>query len=394
MKHIIFLLDGAADYPLGKLGDKTPLQVANKPNMDSLAKKGRCGKLITIPKGFPKASDVANLSVLGYDPKLVDGRGVLEAANQGIDIKYDEIAFRCNFICVENGRIKNHSAGHITNEESSELIKELNEKLGSEKVKFYQGVSYRNVLVLKGNDFSKELDCVPPHDIPGKEIEEVTIKGDSFTTTFLYGLAAKAHQLLEKHSINIKRAKEGKDMANYIWLWSPGKKPKIKTFQELYNLKGAVISAVDLINGMGIYAGFDVIKVKGATGLHDTNYEGKADAAIKALENHDFVYVPVEAPDEAGHAGDYKLKIKTIEDFDKRLIGRFLENIKEDIVIAILPDHPTPISVKTHTDDPIPFLIYNPEKEADSVEKFDEFSVENGSYGVLKKDEFIKELLS
>jgi 2,3-bisphosphoglycerate-independent phosphoglycerate mutase len=348
----------------------------------------------TIPEGMPLGSAVANLSILGYDPgECFEGRGVLEAANQGIDVKDDEVVFRCNFICVENERIKSHSAGHITDEESAELIKELNEKLGSEKVRFYAGLSYRNIMVLKGKEFSKELNCVPPHDIPGKEIEEVAIKGDSFTATFLYELAAKAHEILEKHPINIKRAEQGKDMANHIWLWGCGKKPEMKTFHELYGVKGAVISAVDLVKGLGIYAGLDVVNVKGATGLYDTNYEGKADACVKALEEHDFVYVHVEAADEAGHEGNLKLKIKCIEDFDKRLLGRVLDNVKEEVCIAVLPDHPTPVKVRTHVSDPVPFLIYKPAKEIDDVEEFDEESCKKGGYGLIKGNEFISALL-
>ncbi|MCK5283629.1 MAG: cofactor-independent phosphoglycerate mutase [Nanoarchaeota archaeon] len=397
MKYIIFLGDGMADYKIEKLNNKTPLQYASTPNIDMLAKKARCGLFKTIPEGMSPGSAVANLSVLGYNPEeCFEGRGVLEAANQSIEIKDDEIAMRCNFICVEKERIKNHSAGHISSEEAKTLIDELNKKLGSDKVRFYPGVSYRHLLILKGGEFSKEIKCTPPHDIPGKEIEEVAIKGHTETANFLYNLAEKANKILENHPVNLKRAEQGKDKANYIWLWSPGKKPKMKMFIDLYGKKGAVISAVDLINGMGIFAGFDVIKVEGATGLYNTNYEGKADACIESLKTHDFVYCHVEASDEAGHEGDVDLKVKTIEYFDRRLIGNVLKRLDEiddKVAIAVLPDHFTPCKVKTHTTEPVPFLIYNPELKPDSIEKFDEDSCKEGSLGLVGKDNFMKSFL-
>jgi 2,3-bisphosphoglycerate-independent phosphoglycerate mutase len=399
MKYIIFLIDGSADHPIEELDNKTPLQVADKPNIDSLAKKGRCGLFKTIPDNFSKGSAVANLSVLGYDPLICfQGRGVLEAAAMGISLDDNDIAFRCNTLCISENKIKSHSAGHITNEESHELIRALNQQLGNAKIKFYPGVSYRHLLVLK-EDYSSEVECMPPHDNPDGKVVDLLVKAKSpegeKTAALLNKLIFDSKPILEKHPVNIERVKKDKNPANMIWPWSPGRKPLMKSFKELYGIKGAVISAVDLIKGLGIYAGLDVINVKGATGLYDTNYEGKADACIKSLEDHDFVYVHVEAADEAGHEGDLKLKIRCIEDFDKRLLGRVLEklgSVKDEVRIGILPDHPTPVKIRAHVSDPVPFLIYDPNVSGDSVSEFDEASCKDGSFGLLEKDGFIREL--
>lgn len=398
MKYIIFLIDGAADYPVEELGNKTPLQAADKPNIDSIAKKGKCGLLETVPKDMQPDSAVANMSVLGYDLKrCYQGRGVLEAANIGVKLDADDIALRCNLITVEDNKIKDYSAGHISNEEAEQLIRAVDIGLGNKEIKFYPGVSYRHLTVLKGKGFSSDIECYPPHDFIGSPIAKVLIKARSKeaenTAAVLNKLVFDSKNILEKHPVNIERGKKGKNIANSIWFWSPGRKPEMKTFQEIYGVNGAVISAVDLINGLGRYAGFDVIKVQGATGLWDTNYEGKADACVEALKNHDLVYVHVEAPDEAGHSGDARLKVKTIEDFDKRLLGRVLDKIGEDVAIAILPDHMTPVKIKTHVHGAVPFVIYNPGKKADKVEKYDEESCRKGSYKLIKGDEFISKLL-
>ncbi|MFH2028762.1 MAG: 2,3-bisphosphoglycerate-independent phosphoglycerate mutase, partial [Nanoarchaeota archaeon] len=272
----------------------------------------------------------------------------------------------------------------------------IDNELGTDEIKFYPGVSYRHLLVLKKR-YSPEVECMKPHDHPGEAVAKLMVKPKSRsgeeTSVLLNKLMLDSKPILEKHPVNVKRSKEGKDPANMIWPWSPGIKPKMKTFQELYNIKGAAITAVDLIRGMGIYAGFDIIDVEGATGLHDTNYEGKADACLEAIKNHDLVYVHVEAADEAGHEGDLKLKIKCIEDFDKRLLGRVLQKIDKNVKIAILPDHPTPIKIRTHVADPVPFLIYDRKERKDKVESFDEFSCKKGEYGLLEKDQFIKEFL-
>ncbi|MEN9918720.1 MAG: hypothetical protein RL662_1156, partial [Bacteroidota bacterium] len=320
MKTIIILGDGMADEPIEALGNKTPLQAASKPYIDMLASKGKSGLLDTIPQGFKPGSEIANLSVMGYDvPKVFEGRGSLEAASMGIDIASDEMAMRCNLICIEEGKIKNHSAGHISTEEASELIHFLQEKLGNEVVSFYAGVSYRHLLKMK--DGNKQLDCTAPHDVLGTPFHDVLIKPTtalaSETATYLNDLICKSQELLKDHPINIKRVAAGKDPANSIWPWSPGYRPQMETLQELFGIKtGSVISAVDLIMGIGKYAGLKLVHVEGATGLYDTNYEGKAQAAIEALKNDDFVYLHIEASDEAGHEGDFELKTKTIEYLD------------------------------------------------------------------------------
>lgn len=395
MKYILFLADGMADYPLDELGQRTPLQVANTPNMDELARKGECGRLITIPQGMPTGSAVANLSVLGYDPRIYfQGRGVLEAASMGVELSPEDVAFRCNTICVEDGKIKNHSAGHIATEEAKELIETIKDKLGSEDIVFYPGVSYRHLLVLREARFSASVECTPPHDALGVLVREVLPRAKEKeaeeTANLLSKIILDSRDVLEDHPINLIREKQGRDKANMLWPWSPGKKPRMRKFQERFGIKGAVISAVDLIRGLGIYAGFDVIRVKGATGLYDTNYEGKAEACLKALKEYDLVWVHVEASDEASHQGDIDLKIKTIEYFDKRLVGIVLEEIDENTRIAVLSDHLTPIKVRTHVAEAVPFLIYNSEKAPDGVNRFDEFSCAEGSFGLLQGDDFIK----
>lgn len=400
MKHIIILGDGMADEPIEALGGKTPLQYANTPYMDKLAELGVTGRLKTVPDGFHPGSEVANMAVLGYDlSEVYEGRGVLEAASIGVTLQPGELAMRCNLICVEGDLLKNHSSGHISTEEADELIRFLNEKLGSDRVTFYTGVSYRHLLVIKGGD--KHLDCTPPHDIPLHPFRPMMIKPEipeaAETADLLNDLILKSQEILKDHPVNQRRIAAGKDPANSIWPWSPGYRPAMKTMQEMYGFKkGAVISAVDLIRGIGVYAGLEVLYVEGATGLYDTNYEGKAHAALEALKTNDFVYLHVEASDEAGHEGDVDLKIRTIEYLDNRAIRIIYEELQkwdEPVAIAVLPDHPTPCAIRTHTNAPIPFLIYKPGQQPDAVTCYDEYSVVNGRYGVLEKDEFIKELL-
>lgn len=401
MKYIIVLGDGMADEPIESLGGKTPLQVANTPSMDFLAKNGRVGRLITVPEGFHPGSEIANLSVLGYDvAQVFEGRGSLEAASMGIEIEPAEMAMRCNLICIEDGKIKNHSAGHISNEEATELIEYLQKELGDDLISFYPGISYRHLLKIKNAD--KRVMCTPPHDVPGTPFKDVLVKpmvDDAIETSKLINqLILKSQQLLSTHPINIKRIKEGKDPANSIWPWSPGYKPSMKTMSELYGInKGVVISAVDLIRGIGVYSGLTPIIVDGATGLYDTNYEGKVNAAISALKTDvDFVFLHIEASDEAGHEGDVALKIKTIEYLDERVLKPLitsLDVITEQVTIAVLPDHPTPCRLRTHTAEAVPFIIYHKGIEADGVTTFDEESSKNGSYGTLNTQEFIKNLI-
>ena len=400
MKHIIILGDGMADERIAKLNNKTPLEVANKPYIDLLAKKGNCGLLHTVPEGFKPGSEIANMCVLGYDVRTeFEGRGSLEAASIGVSIKPGEMAMRCNLICVQDGKIKNHSAGHISNEEAKELIEYLQAELGNDIFTFHNGISYRHLLVMKGGD--KRITCTPPHDVPGTKVNKVLVKADTpeaeETAKLLNELTLKSQELLENHPVNLKRKAEGKDPANSIWVWSPGYKPSMKTLKEKFGIgSGAVISAVDLIKGIGVYAGLESIEVEGATGLYNTNYEGKAEAAIEALKKNDFVFLHIEASDEAGHEGDVDLKVKTIEYLDSRIVKPIYEEVSkwnEPVSIAILPDHPTPCAIKTHTASAIPFIIYNPEIEADKVEVYDEFSVKEGSFGIIKEDEFIKSFL-
>ena len=400
MKHIIILGDGMADEPIPELGDKTPMEVANTPTMDWLASHGRVGRLKTVPVGYHPGSEVANMSVLGYDlDKTFEGRGSLEAASIGVPLLEGEMAMRCNLICIENGIIKNHSAGHISNEEAAGLIDFLNEQLADDDIRFYQGVSYRHLLKVKHGD--KRIHCTPPHDVPGTPFRDVLIRPEAAdaqaTADLLNGLILRSQELLENHPVNIKRKAEGKDAANSIWPWSPGYRPRMQTLMERFGVeRGVVISAVDLIRGIGVYAGLKLILVEGATGLWNTNYEGKVAAAIAALKDNDFVFLHIEASDEDGHEGDYKLKIKTIENLDSRVCKPILEAVQqmdEPVAIAVLPDHPTPCRIRTHTGDPVPFLIYRPDEQADSVERFSEHSAQQGSYGLLEGEQFINEFL-
>ena len=401
MKYIIILGDGMSDQPENEHGGLTPLMAANIPNIDHLAEIGRSGLLKTIPEKLHPGSEVANLAVLGYDVEAVfEGRGVIEAASIGVQLETGDLALRCNLICISDDKIKNHSAGHISTSEAIELIKYLNEELGDDRIKFYPGVSYRHLLVIKGG--SKLLNCVPPHDVMGSLANDVlpsaTDQSGEETATLLVELIERSQKLLKCHPVNLRRKLEGKDMANSIWPWSPGYKPQMKTLREMFGIQsGAVISAVDLIQGIGVYAGLDVIKVEGATGLYNTNYEGKARAAVEALKTRDFVYLHIEASDEAGHEGDYDLKVRTIEYLDNRIIKYLVEEVAkmdEPVAIAILPDHPTPWKLKTHTRDAVPFLIWYPGIHPDKVRHYDEQSAMMGNYGTLESHQFMQELLS
>jgi len=400
MKYLIILGDGMADQPEVEHGGLTPLMAARIPHIDQLAALGRSGLLNTIPASLHPGSEVANLAVLGYDVEAVfEGRGVIEAASMGVQLAEGDLAMRCNLICVADDKIKNHSAGHISTPEARELIEYLQAHLDNERVHFYPGVSYRHLLVIQGGN--KSLQCTPPHDVPGTPVADVlpaaTAAAGAETAALVLDLIEKSRHLLGAHPINLKRQQDGKDMANSIWPWSPGYKPAMPTLKEMFGIQsGAVISAVDLIQGIGVYAGLEVIKVEGATGLYDTNYEGKARAAIDALKTHDFVYLHVEASDEAGHEGDYDLKVKTIEYLDERIVKYLLEEIAkmdEPVAIAVLPDHPTPWKLKTHTRDAIPFLICKPGMTPDGVTRYDEMAAREGSYGVMESRQLMRELL-
>ena len=401
MKHIIILGDGMADWPSASLGNQTLLQHSHTPYMDMLASKGRTGKLITVADGFHPGSEVANMSVMGYNlPKVYEGRGPLEAASIGVELQPGDMAMRCNIVCIEGEILKNHSAGHITTEEADVLVKYLQEHLGNERVQFHTGVQYRHLLVIKGGN--KQIDCMPPHDVPLHPFRPLMVKAEvpeaQETADLINELILKSQELLKNHPINLKRMAEGKDPANSIWPWSPGYRPQMEPLSVMYPQikKGSVISAVDLINGIGVYAGLRRISVEGATGLDDTNYENKVAAALEALKTDDLVYLHIEASDEAGHEGNFELKQLTIENLDKRVVGSIYETVKdweEPVAIAVLPDHPTPCELRTHTAEPVPFLIYYPGIEPDSVQTFDEVACAEGIYGVMKENEFMNEFM-
>jgi 2,3-bisphosphoglycerate-independent phosphoglycerate mutase len=383
MKYIVIIGDGMADWPLEELGGKTPLQKASIPNMDQLAQKGIIGKVRTIPKGMPAGSDVANLSILGYDPnKYYSGRAPLEAASMGIALAPDDVAYRCNVVTLEGKGAWNehvmadYSAGHITSEEAHLLISVVAGKLGSEDIRFYPGISYRHLMVWTNG--SVDVECTPPHDITGKVIGDYLPHGEG--ADVLRKLMKDSEKLLNSHEVNKKRIDEGKNPGNCIWLWGQGKKPSMPDYKKKYNLSGALISAVDLTKGLGVYAGFDIIDVPGATGYIDTNYEGKAENTLRALKDKDFVYLHIEAPDEAGHNGSVQDKMKAIEDIDARVVGPIVREAEKrfnDFRILLMPDHATPLKVRTHTNDPVPFVIYGSDIEQSSgAEGYNESIVE------------------
>lgn len=412
MKHIIILGDGMADHAVERLGGKTLLQYANTPYMDMLAKKGRTGRLITIPEGFQPGSEVANAAILGYDlNEVYEGRGPLEAASIGYEMQPGDFALRCNIINVQNGLIITHNGGNLSTEDAGPLIEYLNEKLsndpeivshfGKNRVRFIKGIQYRHLLVVSNGN--KNVDCAPPHDHPNEEWEKLLPVAMSpeaqETADLLTMLIVKSQTLLAEHPFNKARAERGERQANCVWPWGGGYRPKMQTLmQQFPQVKsGAVISAVDLIRGIGHYAGLRNIIVEGATGLADTNYEGKAAAAIEALRNDDFVYVHVEASDEAGHDGNLELKIRTIENLDSRIVKPVYEAVSqwdEPVCIAVLPDHPTPVEVRTHVSESVPFLIYYKGIEPDSVSSYDEVSCVGGAYGLLRLQEFMKTLMN
>ena len=410
MKHIIILGDGMADHKVERLGDKTLLQYARPEYMNRLAKAGRTGRLVTVPEGFPPGSEVANTAILGYDlNKVYEGRGPLEAASIGYEMQPDDFAIRCNIITLENGKIITHNGGNLQTEDARVLIDYLNEQLakpindkeGCERVKFICGIQYRHLLVIKGGN--KHIVCAPPHDHPNEEWRPLLVKAEipeaQETADLINDLILRSQELLAKHPYNLAKAAKGERQANSIWPWSGGYRPEMQTLMQQYpQVKtGAVISAVDLIQGIGKYAGLRIIKVPGATGLADTNYEGKAQAAIEALKQDDFVFVHVEATDEAGHDGDLELKLKAIDYLDQRLIKPIFEateQMNEPVCIAILPDHPTPVEQRIHVNEPVPFLIYYKGIEPDEVQFYDEESCVCGGYGLLRLNEFMQQFMS
>lgn len=380
MKYVVLVPDGMCDYPMEELQGRTPLEVAHRENINFIAKNGQVGMVSTVPAGMTPASDVANLSILGYDPKVYyTGRGPLEAANLGVKLSEGDVAFRCNLVTIANEEMVDYSSGHITSKEADVLIKSLDKQLGGKTVKFYPGVSYRHLMVIKNAqdiDFS-QINCTPPHDIIGKNISRYMPKGKGAEE--LINLMNASKQILMGHEINHVRIDLKENPANMIWLWSPGKKANIPSFTEKYGVSGAVISAVDLIKGMGKIMGMEVINVPGATGYYDTNYSGKAECAIKALKTNDFVFIHVEATDEAGHNADLRMKIACFEHIDREIIGPILKHFenKKDFRIMVVPDHATPISVRTHVADPVCFAVYGTDIPAGTIESFDEKSAKD-----------------
>ena len=422
MKHIIILGDGMADLPVERLGGKTLLQYAHKPMMDLLAREGRCGRLVTVPEGFPPGSEVANTAILGYDlNKVYEGRGPLEAASIGYEMADDDFAIRCNIITLDDGKIITHNGGNLETDDARILIdylnetlaKPINEREGCERVKFITGIQYRHLLVIKGGN--KHIVCAPPHDHPNEAWRDLLVKPDTSHSTLhtphstlltpqqtadlLNEMILKSQELLAAHPFNLERKKRGERQANSIWPWSGGYRPSMETLMQQYPQvkSGSVISAVDLIRGIGHYAGLKIVEVEGATGLANTNYEGKAQAAIEALEHDDFVFVHVEASDEAGHDGDLELKLKTIEYLDKRLIAPIYNKVKswdEPVCIAVLPDHLTPVEMRIHVGQPVPFIIWYRGIEPDEVQQYDEVSCVSGAYGLLKLNEFMQTFMN
>ena len=403
MKHIIILGDGMADHAIDRLGGKTPLQYADTPYMNFLAKQGKTGMLNTIPDGFLPGSEVANTAILGYDlNKVYEGRGPLEAASIGYEMQPNDMAIRCNIIELANGRIKNHHGGHLTTEEGNLLIKFLDKELGNDQVKFITGIQYRHLLVIKNGN--KHITCAPPHDHPNEEWKPLLVKPEEGYTEYnsdrmtpqatadlLNDLIIKSQSLLANHPFNRQRTEK----ANSIWPWSGGYRPSMSTLMQLYpDIKsGSVISAVDLIRGIGHYAGLDIIKVPGATGLANTNYEGKASAVIEALKKQDFVFLHIEASDEAGHDGDLDLKLQTIRYLDARIVKPVYEAVsewEEPVCIALLPDHPTPVEIRTHVKEPVPFAIWHRGIQPDKVTTYDEKSCTRGEYGLLSLQQFME----
>jgi 2,3-bisphosphoglycerate-independent phosphoglycerate mutase len=399
MKYLIILGDGMADEL--SPSQPTPLQAVAHPAIDRLAREGRVGRLVTVPEGFHPGSEIANLGVLGYDVhRVYEGRGSLEAASIGVPIADGEIAMRCNLVCIADGILKNHSAGHISTAEATELINYLERELGDERVGFYPGVAYRHLLKIK--DADKRVDCTPPHDVPGTPFEQVMPRAEvpeaEETAALITKLIRRSQELLEHHPVNEARRRAGKDPANSIWPWSPGYRPSMTPMRELYPIRtGAVISAVDLIHGIGVYAGLDKIEVEGATGLYDTNYEAKVAAALSQLRDKDFVFLHIEASDEAGHEGDRALKELTVRNLEERVVRPVMEALAawdEPVRVALLPDHPTPIRLRTHTAEPVPFILWGPGIEPDDVRTFDEASALDGAMGLLRGDEFIRALFA
>ncbi len=398
MKTIVLVCDGMGDYPIEQLGGRTPLEAARTPFMDRIAREGKVGLARTIPPGFVPASDVGNLAILGYDPhQFYSGRGPLEAANMGVELGEGDVVFRCNLVTVDGDTLLDYSAGHISSEEASALIQHVGKALGSRTLRFYPGIQYRHLAVFREPGLGEELlktACHPPHDIMGWKISEHWPKGPAAEP--LIDLMKSSHPILTSHEVNQVRIDLKENPGNMIWLWGQGKKLHLPTFKERWNLTGSVISAVDLVKGAGRLAGLDVLKVPGATGYYDTNYLGKAEAALKTLKSHDFVFVHVEAADEAGHNGDLRQKIAAIENFDRLVVGTILKEFEDrkNVRILVIPDHLTPVEKRTHVADPVPFAICGKGISSNSVDSFGESQAKASGFMVENAYEILPRLLT
>ena len=401
MKYVIVIEDGASDYPIAEIDGKTPLKVANKPVLDRIAREGKTGLIQNVPESLPPGSDVANMSIFGYDPlEYYTGRGPLEAASMGVETKEGDVVFRCNTITERDGLMASSNAGHISSEESAELMEALNEYFNEKypdfKGRFYPGVSYRHLFVYNDKENAKalaDLDMVPPHDFVGETIDD-KLEFDSFADE-VKSIMLESKEALENHPVNQKRIAEGKEPCNMVWFWGQGTMPDVPSMKEVYGLKGAVITGVDLIKGLGVCSGCTNLDVPGATAFFDTDYKAKGEYAVNALKDNDIVIVHVEAPDEAGHAKNLAEKVRGIENIDKCILEPLMEALPEygDFKIAVLPDHPTPIDVGTHTRDMVPIAIYSSKDEADDVLVYDEDSVKDGALGELIGCNLLKLLL-
>lgn len=400
MKYIVIIPDGMFDHPVEQLDNRTPLEVARTPNMDFMAKNGYCGLVQTIPDSLPPGSDVGNMSILGYNPEeSLTGRSALEAANMDIELKDNEVSFRCNLVTELNGKMGDYSAGHIRTEEAAVLIEALNEQITDADIKFYPGKSYRHIMVLKTDTPQQwmKLKTVPPHDILDQDIEQHLPKGDGQDK--IRDLMNRSVKILESHSVNQVRSDLGENPATMIWLWGQGTKPQLMPFKEKYGLDGSIISAVDLVNGIGRLAGLNIIDVPGVTGYLDTNFEGKAQYGLDSLKEHDYVYIHVEAPDEAGHLGDAHAKIEAIEQIDKHIVGEVLNRYEkhDDVRVLVLPDHPTPVDLRTHTREPVGFIMWGKGFEHNGVEQYNEHTAkEKGlkfTSGEAMIEHFVKKFL-
>lgn len=395
LKYMVIIGDGMADHPLEELGGKTPLQVADKPNMDRIASDGSVGLLRNVPAGMEPNSDVAIMSIMGYNPQnCYTGRGPLEAAGMDIELKENDLAFRCNLITLENGLIEDYSADHVTTEEAEELIGAVEEEYGT-LGDFYVGLGYRHLFVLRNSDEGvDELVSTPPHHVVGEKLRNHLIEPRSVEVAkSLNEIILSSRGTLSNHPINEKRRRRGRKPANSIWLWGQGKKPALEPFDKKYGISGAVISAVMVVKGLGVCAGMDEIDVPGATGYYDTSYENKAKYGLEALGGHDLVLIHVEAPDEAGHAGDVEKKIEAIENLDRRLIKKVMEGVEDQFTISIVVDHPTPIDVRDHTSEPVPFAVFSSEGTSDDVRCYDELSAKRGSKGIIRGYKLFDELI-